>query len=85
METIQLINQEEQLNLRIVEHLDMSSLPEPLQQMLSLATTPEEEPWQSSLRFFSDDPCDEPLLYGPPLGEYEDILYDDPAEQDEES
>ena len=43
METIQLFNQEEQLNLRIVEHLDMSSLPEPLQQMLSLATTPEEQ------------------------------------------
>ena len=43
METIQLFNQEEQLNLRIVEHLDMHSLPEPLQQMLSLATTPEEQ------------------------------------------
>ena len=34
---------EEQGNLRIVEHLDTQSLPEPLQQMLSLATTPEEQ------------------------------------------
>ena len=34
---------EEQDNLRIVEHLDTQSLPEPLQQMLSLATTPEEQ------------------------------------------
>ena len=34
---------EEQSNLRIVEHLDTQSLPEPLQQMLSLATTPEEQ------------------------------------------
>ena len=29
--------------MRIVEHLDMQSLPEPLQQMLSLASTPEEQ------------------------------------------
>ena len=42
MEKIQLVNQEEN-NLRIVEHLDMQSLPEPLQQMLSLAVTPEEQ------------------------------------------
>ena len=34
---------EEQVNLRIVEHLDMQKLPESLQQMLSLATTPEEQ------------------------------------------
>ena len=34
---------EEQGNLRIVEHLDMATLPEPLRQMLSLATTPEEQ------------------------------------------
>ena len=34
---------EEQENLRIVEHLDMQKLPESLQQMLSLATTPEEQ------------------------------------------
>ena len=34
---------EEQGNLHIVEHLNMQSLPEPLQQMLSLATTPEEQ------------------------------------------
>ena len=33
---------EGQENLRIVEHLDMQKLPESLQQMLSLATTPEE-------------------------------------------
>ena len=33
----------EQENLRIVEHLDMQKLPESLQQMLSLATTPEEQ------------------------------------------
>lgn len=34
---------EEQGNLRIVEHLDKQSLPEPLRQMLTLATTPEEQ------------------------------------------
>ena len=35
--------QEEQEDLRIVEHLDLQKLPESLQQMLSLATTPEEQ------------------------------------------
>ena len=34
---------EEQEDLRIVEHLDLHKLPESLQQMLSLATTPEEQ------------------------------------------
>ena len=34
---------EEQGNLRIVEHLDKQSLPEPIRQMLTLATTPEEQ------------------------------------------
>lgn len=34
---------EDQLNLRIVEHLDQTQLPASLQQMLSLATTPEEQ------------------------------------------
>ena len=34
---------EEQGNLRIVEHLDMQKLPESLQQMISLASTPEEQ------------------------------------------
>ena len=34
---------EEQENLRIVEHLDMQKLPESVQQMISLATTPEEQ------------------------------------------
>ena len=34
---------EEQEDLRIVEHLDMHKLPESLQSMLSLATTPEEQ------------------------------------------
>ena len=34
---------EEQEDLRIVEHLDMQKLPESLKQMLSLATTPEEQ------------------------------------------
>lgn len=34
---------EEQANLRIVENLDMQNLPQPIQQMLSLATTPEEQ------------------------------------------
>lgn len=42
MEKNQLVKQEEN-NLRIVEHLDMQSLPEPLQQMLSMAATPEEQ------------------------------------------
>ena len=34
---------EEQANLRIVEHLDMQNLPKPIQDMLSLAATPEEQ------------------------------------------
>lgn len=34
---------EEQEDLRIIEHLDMQQLPESLQQMLSLASTPEEQ------------------------------------------
>jgi len=34
---------EEQENLRIVEHLDMQKLPESVQQMISLASTPEEQ------------------------------------------
>lgn len=34
---------EEQENLRIVEHLEMQNLPEPIQRMLTLATTPEEQ------------------------------------------
>ena len=34
---------EGQENLRIVEHLDMQKLPESVQQMLSLASTPEEQ------------------------------------------
>ncbi len=40
---IENLNQmEEQANLRIVEHLNMQKLPESVQQMLSLASTPEE-------------------------------------------
>ena len=38
-----IISCEEQDNLRIVEHLDMHNLPKQLQQMLSLAATPEEK------------------------------------------
>ena len=34
---------EDEANLRIVEHLDMQNLPKMLQDMLSLATTPEEQ------------------------------------------
>ena len=34
---------EEQANLRIVEHLNIQNLPKPLQEMLSLASTPEEQ------------------------------------------
>ena len=34
---------EEQEDLRIVEHLDMHKLPESVQQMISLASTPEEK------------------------------------------
>ncbi|MBR5677900.1 MAG: DUF3987 domain-containing protein [Paludibacteraceae bacterium] len=34
---------EEQANLRIVEHLNLHNLPTPIQQMLSLASTPEEQ------------------------------------------
>ena len=37
------LNSEEQENLRIVEHLDMQKLPESVQQMISLASTPEEK------------------------------------------
>jgi len=41
---IENLNQmEEQANLRIVEHLDTQKLPESVQQMLSLASTPEEQ------------------------------------------
>ena len=41
--TKNLNSMEEQEDLRIVEHLDMHKLPESVQQMLSLATTPEEQ------------------------------------------
>ena len=37
------LNSEEQANLRIVENLEMQNLPQPLQTMLSLASTPEEQ------------------------------------------
>ena len=37
------LNSEEQENLRIVEHLDMQKLSESVQQMISLASTPEEQ------------------------------------------
>ena len=43
MEKINVLNCEEQENLRIVEHLNMQNLPQPLQTMLSLASTPEEQ------------------------------------------
>ena len=43
MEKINVLNCEEQANLRIVEHLDLQNLPHPIQSMLSLATTPEEQ------------------------------------------
>jgi hypothetical protein len=43
MNEIQNLNLEAQEDLRIVNHLDMQKLPESLQQMLSLATTPEEQ------------------------------------------
>ena len=36
-------SREDQVNLRIVDHLDKQSLPKPLQEMLSLASTPDEE------------------------------------------
>ena len=43
MEKINVLNSEEQENLRIVKHLNMQNLPKPLQEMLSLASTPEEQ------------------------------------------
>ncbi len=43
MNEIQNLNLEGQEDLRIVSHLDMQKLPESLQQMLSLASTPEEQ------------------------------------------
>jgi hypothetical protein len=43
MERIHSFSMEEQENLRIVEHLDMQKLPESVQQMISLASTPEEQ------------------------------------------
>ena len=43
MKKIDLLNYEEQENLRIVEHLEMHNLPESIQRMLSLASTPEEQ------------------------------------------
>lgn len=43
MEKINVLNCEEQGNLRIVENLEMQNLPQPLQTMLSLASMPEEQ------------------------------------------
>ncbi len=43
MERIHSLSMEGQEDLRIVEHLDMHKLPESVQQMLSLASTPEEQ------------------------------------------
>ena len=43
MEKISSIFCEEQEDLRIVDHLDMQNLPRPIQDMLSLASTPEEK------------------------------------------
>ena len=43
MKEIQNLNQEEQVDLRIVEHLDMQNLPESIQNMLSLAKTDQEK------------------------------------------
>ena len=43
MKEFQKLNQEGQEDLRIFEHLDCNSLPESVQQMLSLASTPEEK------------------------------------------
>ena len=43
MKEFQNLNQEEQVDLRIVEHLDMQNLPESIQTMLSLAKTDEEK------------------------------------------
>jgi hypothetical protein len=43
MKEFQNLNQEEQVDLRIVEHLDMQNLPGSLQTMLSLAKTEEEK------------------------------------------
>ena len=43
MEKINVLNCEEQANLRIVENLEMQNMPKPVQDMLSLASTPEEQ------------------------------------------
>ena len=43
MKEFQNLNQEEQVDLRIVEHLDMQNLPECIQNMLSLAKTDQEK------------------------------------------
>ena len=43
MERIHSLSMEGQEDLRIVEHLDMQKLPESVQQMISLASTPEEK------------------------------------------
>ena len=43
MEKINVLNCEEQANLRIVESLDIQNLPKMMQEMLSLASTPEEQ------------------------------------------
>ena len=43
MSSIIQIPREDQVNLRIVDHLDKQSLPNVLQEMLSLASTPDEE------------------------------------------
>ena len=43
MEEMKSMNCEEQENLRIVEQIDMQNLPKPIQQMLTSATTAEEQ------------------------------------------
>ena len=43
MERILSVSSEDQANLHIVEHLDLQKLPESVQTMLSLASTPEEQ------------------------------------------
>ena len=43
MKEFQNLNQEEKVDLRIVEHLDMQNLPESIQNMLSLAKTDQEK------------------------------------------
>ena len=72
MKEFQNLNREEQENLRIVEHLDMQKLPGSVQQMISLASTPEEQDIILMATLAAASACVPNLYfpYGPPSKKY---------------